>query len=154
MNSVRVNLGPRSYDIALANGDAAGFGPFARRCLPRTTTALVVADENTARIADSIHAALQAAGFRSRTTLIPPGEASKSLEQAARLYDVLYDMAADRKAAVVAVGGGVIGDLSGFAAATWNRGIPLFMVPTTLLAMVDSSVGGKTGVNHLRGKNL
>src|SRR5204863_2277415 len=85
---------------------------------------------------------------------IPAGEESKSLTQAAKLYDALYDLAADRQTAVVAVGGGVVGDLAGFAAATYNRGLPLVMVPTTLLAMVDSSVGGKTGINHPRGKNL
>jgi 3-dehydroquinate synthase len=70
------------------------------------------------------------------------------------LYDALYDLAADRQTVVVAVGGGVIGDLAGFAAATYNRGLPLVIVPTSLLAMVDSSVGGKTGINHPRGKNL
>src|SRR5205823_11670274 len=70
------------------------------------------------------------------------------------LYDALADLPADRKTPVVAVGGGVVGDLAGFAAATYNRGLPLVQVPTTLLAMVDSSVGGKVGVNHARGKNL
>src|SRR5439155_20498782 len=74
--------------------------------------------------------------------------------QAANVYDALYDSAADRQTAVAAVGGGVVGDLAGFAAATYNRGLPLLMVPTTLLAMVDSSVGGKVGINHPRGKNL
>lgn len=154
MTTVRVNLGPRSYDIALAEEASANLGSFVRGALPRTTTALVVADTNTASFGQSVEQALQAAGFRTRLALVPAGEASKSVAQAERLYDALYDMAADRRSAVVAVGGGVIGDLAGFAAATWNRGIPLFMVPTTLLSMVDSSVGGKTGVNHPRGKNL
>jgi 3-dehydroquinate synthase len=85
---------------------------------------------------------------------VPAGETSKCMEQLAKLYDALYELAADRKTAVVAVGGGVIGDLAGFAAATYNRGLPLVMVPTSLLAMVDSSVGGKTGINHPKGKNL
>src|SRR6185437_15885908 len=79
---------------------------------------------------------------------------TKSLASAAALYDELAEMRADRKSLVVAVGGGVMGDLAGFAASTWNRGLPLLMVPTTLLAMVDSSVGGKVGINHPRGKNL
>src|SRR5205807_10099339 len=84
----------------------------------------------------------------------PSGEGQKSLEVARELYDVLIDLPADRRTLIVAVGGGVIGDLAGFVAATYVRGIPLLMVPTTLLAMVDSSVGGKVGVNHPRVKNL
>src|SRR5205814_456334 len=85
---------------------------------------------------------------------LPPGESQKSLKSAELLYDRLVDVHADRRSLVVAVGGGVIGDLAGFVAATFNRGLPLFMVPTSLLAMVDSSVGGKVAVNHPRGKNL
>jgi 3-dehydroquinate synthase len=91
---------------------------------------------------------------RVRTVSLPPGEATKSLASAAHLYDALADWPADRQTVVVAVGGGVVGDLAGFVAATYNRGLALVMVPTTLLAMVDSSVGGKVGVNHPKGKNL
>ena len=154
MHTVRVNLGPRSYDIALTTADPAGVGPFARRCLPRSPLALVVCDANTERHGRGVEASLQEAGFRTAFATIPAGEGSKSLAQAASLYDALYDSAADRQTAVVAVGGGVVGDLAGFAAATYNRGLPLLMVPTTLLAMVDSSVGGKVGINHPKGKNL
>ncbi|MBX9581800.1 MAG: 3-dehydroquinate synthase [Gemmataceae bacterium] len=154
MQTVRVNLGPRAYDIALAAGDPAGVGPFVRKLLPDARLALVVCDANTTAHARTVADALAATGFRTATAAVPAGEGSKSLDQAARLYDALYDLHADRKTPVVAVGGGVVGDLAGFAAATYNRGLPLVMVPTTLLAMVDSSVGGKTGVNHPRGKNL
>jgi 3-dehydroquinate synthase len=154
MHSVRVNLGPRSYDIALASCDPAGIGPFARRALPRSELALVVADANTEPHGRAVDAALRGASFRTGFAVVPAGEASKSQAELSRLYDALYDIAADRQTAVVAVGGGVIGDLAGFAAATYNRGLPLLMVPTSLLAMVDSSVGGKTGINHPRGKNL
>lgn len=154
MQTVRVGLGPRSYDIALTAGDPAGLGPFVRRCLPRAGLALVVGDTNTTSHARAAADALAAVGFRTATAVVPAGEGSKSLAEAERLYDALYDLHADRGTPVVAVGGGVVGDLAGFAAATYNRGLPLVMVPTTLLAMVDSSVGGKTGVNHPKGKNL
>jgi 3-dehydroquinate synthase len=153
MASVCVNLGPRSYDIAIVNGDT-GVGAFTRQCLPQSKLALVVCDANTAKHGRTVEASLQAAGFRTSLAAIPAGESSKTVSEASRLYDSLYELAADRKTAVVAVGGGVVGDLAGFAAATYNRGLPLIMGPTTLLAMVDSSVGGKTGVNHPKGKNL
>src|SRR5207302_4955644 len=94
------------------------------------------------------------AGFQTSVESLPPGEGQKSLAVASGLYDRLAELRADRRTLVVAVGGGVIGDLAGFVAATYNRGLPLLMVPTTLLAMVDSSVGGKVGVNHPRAKNL
>ena len=154
MQTVRVNLGPRSYDIALNSGDAAGIGQFVRSRLPKTQLALVVCDAHTMEHGGRVGAALQNIGWRTAFTRIPAGEESKSLAEAARLYDALYELAADRQTVVVAVGGGVVGDLAGFVAATYNRGLPLVMVPTTLLAMVDSAVGGKTGVNHPKGKNL
>ncbi len=154
MLSVRVNLGPRSYDIAISTGDPAGIGSFTRSALPKAQLALVVADANTARHGRAVESALQNAAFRTGLATVPPGEVSKSQAELSRLYDALYELAADRTTVVVAVGGGVVGDLAGFAAATYNRGIPLLMVPTTLLAMVDSSVGGKTGINHPKGKNL
>lgn len=154
MRTVRVNLGPRSYDIALSPADPAGVGPFARAALPKSHLALLVADANTAPHARAVEAALWDAGFRTGFATVPSGEGSKSPAELSRLYDALYELAADRHTAVVAVGGGVVGDLAGFAAATYNRGLPLLMVPTSLLAMVDSSVGGKTGINHPRGKNL
>jgi 3-dehydroquinate synthase len=153
MHTVRVNLGPRAYDIAVAS-DSAGFGAFARQCLPASTAALIVGDTNVERHVQTAREQLTSAGFRVETSLIPAGEPSKNLFTAAFQYDRLADMAADRRTAVVAVGGGVVGDLAGFVAATYNRGLPLLMVPTTMLAMVDSSVGGKTGVNHPKGKNL
>jgi 3-dehydroquinate synthase len=150
---IRVNLGPRSYDIAVVSRDPAGLGPFVRARCP-AAKALVVADENVLAHAEAAARALQAAGIAAVVATVAPGEVSKSLAVAARLYNALAELPADRKTPVVAVGGGVVGDLAGFAAATYNRGLPLVMVPTTLLAMVDSAVGGKVGVNHPRGKNL
>lgn len=154
MQTVRVNLGLRSYDIALVERDAAGFGSFVRSALPKAHQALVVADTNTGVHGRRVETALHSMGFQTRLAAVPAGEGSKSQGELAKLYDALYSISADRQTAIVAVGGGVVGDLAGFAAATYNRGLPLVMVPTTLLAMVDSSVGGKTGINHPQGKNL
>lgn len=150
--SVRVNLGDRSYDIVVTD-DLLGVGPFAReRCGGRQ--AFVVTDEPVRPHADTVGESLRALDFEVATESLPGGEGQKSLAAASQLYDRLAGLRADRRTLVVAVGGGVIGDLAGFVASTWNRGLPLLMVPTTLLAMVDSSVGGKVGINHPRGKNL
>ena len=153
MNTLRVNLGDRSYDIAITSGDTAGVGPFARqRC--KGSAAFLVSDEKVRPHADAVAQALIAAEFRVTMAVLPSGESQKSLASASSLYDRLADIQADRKTLVVAVGGGVVGDLAGFVAATFNRGLPFLQVPTTLLAMVDSSVGGKVGVNHPKAKNL
>ena len=153
MHSLHVNLGPRSYDIVVTTGDRAGLGPFARR-QSAGTTALVITDEHVEPHAEAVKQALDQAGFKTALAVRPPGEPQKSLDVARSLYDVLVDLPADRKTLIVAVGGGVIGDLAGFVAATYARGLDLLMAPTTLLAMVDSSVGGKVAVNHPRAKNL
>src|SRR5215471_19300773 len=153
MTTVRVNLGERSYDIAIVSDDRAGLGPFARQ-RAKGALAFVVGDGNTRPHAEAAAASLAAAGFRTALELVPAGEAQKALAVASRLYDRLADFRADRETLIVAAGGGVVGDLAGFVAATFNRGLPLLMVPTTLLAMVDSSVGGKVGVNHPKAKNL
>ena len=151
--TVRVRLGARGYDIRVVGGDRRGLGPFARdRSAGRM--AFVVSDEHVSPHADAAADALATAGFRPVMAVLPSGERQKSLPVASHLYDNLADVGADRHTLVVAVGGGVIGDLAGFVAATYARGLPLLMVPTTLLAMVDSSVGGKVGVNHPKGKNL
>jgi 3-dehydroquinate synthase len=150
---IRVNLGPRSYDIAVVSGEPAGIAPFIReRC--RGTTALVVGDDNTRFRAEALGRALGGIGFGVTMAVVTAGEVSKCLEVAGKLYDALAAIPADRQTVVIAVGGGVVGDVAGFVAATYNRGLPLIMVPTSLLAMVDSSVGGKVGINHPRGKNL
>lgn len=153
MSRVRVRLGERSYDIVVTSGDAAGLGRFAR---DRTAGGRVflVSDEHLAPHLAPLTDSLERTGFHTTVAVLPPGEAQKSLASASILYDRLAELRADRQTLVVAIGGGVVGDLAGFVAATWNRGLPLLMVPTSLLAMVDSSVGGKVGVNHPRGKNL
>jgi 3-dehydroquinate synthase len=153
MTTIQVRLGERSYDIRVTNDDRAGLGPFARQ-RSAGSLAFVVSDENVGPHAATALEALAGSGFRTLSVVLPAGEAQKALAVASALYDRLAEAQADRQTLVVAVGGGVVGDLAGFVAATWNRGLPLLMVPTTLLAMVDSSVGGKVGVNHPRGKNL
>jgi 3-dehydroquinate synthase len=152
MSHQRIQLAERSYDIALERG-LDGLGSFARE-RSQGARALVVYDKNVESHAAMAAKELEDQSFNTTPFLIPPGEDQKCIATAAQLYDRLAEMNADRKTMVVAVGGGVIGDLAGFVAATYNRGLPLLMVPTTLLAMVDSSVGGKVGVNHPRGKNL
>jgi 3-dehydroquinate synthase len=153
MHTIRVQLGERSYDIAVTSGDAGGLGSFARQRI-KGVRAFIVTDEHVIDHAGQVAVALGSAGFRPLLVSLPTGESQKSLTTASYLYDQLAEAGADRRTLVVAVGGGVIGDLAGFVAATWSRGLPLLMVPTTLLAMVDSSVGGKVGINHPRGKNL
>jgi 3-dehydroquinate synthase len=150
---LRVPLSERGYDIVVTNDALPLVGEFARE-RSKGKTALVVTDANVRGHAVAVQQSLNAAGFRTALQVHPAGEAQKSLVSAAQLYDALVDLPADRRTLVVAVGGGVVGDLAGFVAATYARGIPLLMVPTTLLAMVDSSVGGKVGVNHPRAKNM
>jgi 3-dehydroquinate synthase len=160
--AVRVALGPRSYDVrVLTDGGAwTGLSGFARCALDATWSgrtcrrALVVTDASVAARAPAVVAALAEAGITATVAVVPAGEPSKSLDRAADLYDELVRLRADRHTAVVALGGGVTGDLAGFVAATYARGLPLIMIPTTLLAMVDSAVGGKVGVNHPRAKNI
>lgn len=160
---VPVRLGDRSYEVRVlggSGGPASGFGAFARGCLDASWAgrpcrrALIVTDGNVAPRAPAVAEALAGVGVEAATAVVPPGEASKSLQRAAELYGELIALRADRHTAVVALGGGVVGDLAGFVAATFARGLPLLMVPTSLLAQVDSSVGGKVGVNHPRCKNV
>lgn len=157
---VPVNLGPRSYEVRVVTGRLDGFGAFARSALDASwggrscRRALVVTDQNVSSQAAPYLAALEAVGVIPTLAVIPPGEGSKTLDRACDLYDALIKVRADRHTAVVALGGGVVGDLAGFAAATYARGLPLLMIPTSLLAQVDSAVGGKVGVNHPRCKNI
>ena len=154
MTTVSVQLGPRSYDIAVGRGVLDSLGP-TLASLTEGRYALVVTDQLVAPLyADRARRSLQSAGFHADQVILPPGESTKSLTHAATLFDVLVDHHADRRSVVVALGGGVIGDLAGFAAATYARGVPFVQVPTTLLAMVDSSVGGKVAVDHPRAKNM
>ncbi|MBA3312698.1 MAG: 3-dehydroquinate synthase [Planctomycetota bacterium] len=154
---VHVELGSRSYDVRIRPGSLSQIAAILTvwRNNAAGGVALIVSDTN---LADSygraVHGTLTEAGWRTELQTLPAGEVSKSFETLATIYDALVALRADRQAVVVAVGGGVIGDAAGFAAATYNRGLPFVQIPTSLLAMVDSSVGGKVGVNHPQGKNL
>ena len=161
MANVRVELGNRSYEVCVVSGEGpAAFGRFARLALETSwagrgcRSGLVVTDENVARLAGGYVEALVGQGIAAGLEVVSAGEASKSLDRAGAIFDRLMAMRADRHTCVVALGGGVVGDLAGFVAATYARGLPLLMVPTSLLAMVDSSVGGKVGVNHPGAKNI
>lgn len=154
---VHVELGPRSYDVQIEPGSLGRFGTILSSWRKDATPAsvLVVTDEHLAPdYGNAIVNALTAASYKAESHILPAGEGSKSFGVLATIYDALVELQADRRALVIAVGGGVVGDAAGFAAATYNRGLPFIQVPTSLLAMVDSSVGGKVGINHPQGKNL
>jgi 3-dehydroquinate synthase len=141
--------------IVVGAGGLEHLGRLVTERWPRAQAAWLISDETVLRHhGAAAEAALLAAGLRVQHAAVPAGEASKTLAEVARLYDWLLSGGVTRGDVVVALGGGVVGDLAGFVAATCLRGLPLVQVPTTLLAMVDSSVGGKTGVNHTAGKNL
>jgi 3-dehydroquinate synthase len=149
--TVEVALGPRSYPIWIGAGALADTERW--RAAIRGRHVLVVSNETIAPLyLDRIQAGLR--GFTHAALVLPDGEAHKTLGQCAAVFDALATLGASRDATIIALGGGVIGDLAGFAAACWMRGIEFVQMPTTLLAMVDSSVGGKTGVNLAAGKNL
>lgn len=149
--------GEETYDVRIGGGVLANLGAHLRRvpALAETERALVITDEHVAPLyrADAKDALAQA-GFRVSDIAVPVGEGSKSIEVAGEIWEAMAGLALGRDCVVVALGGGVVGDLAGFVAACYMRGVPVVQVPTTLLSMVDSSVGGKTGVNLAAGKNL
>ncbi|MFA5074422.1 MAG: 3-dehydroquinate synthase [Nitrospirota bacterium] len=153
MHIVKVNLGERSYDIEI--GTALDLvGKKLRGLNLDKKIALVTNSTILSFYGEGVIQSLESADFSVLLIQIPDGEQYKTIDFANYLYTELLENKFDRKSALVALGGGVVGDLTGFAAATFMRGIPFIQIPTTLLAMVDSSVGGKTGVNHPLGKNM
>jgi 3-dehydroquinate synthase len=152
--AVRVALAERSYDIAIGRGLLSGLGHRIAALRPGAAAAIVT-DETVARHhLAAAEAALAAAGLRTTRIVVPPGEGSKSWPVLERVCDALLAERIERRDLVVALGGGVVGDLAGFAAAIVRRGLDYVQVPTTLLAQVDSSVGGKTAIDARHGKNL
>jgi 3-dehydroquinate synthase len=153
MQQVNVELGSRGYPVQV------GAGLLARNAalltLAQGRSVAVVTDKSVDRLfGDVLAAGLKGVAHRLVRIVLPPGEGTKSWESLNRIVDTLLESRFDRNSLIVALGGGVIGDLAGFAAATYQRGIDFVQVPTTLLAQVDSSVGGKTAINHPRGKNM
>lgn len=152
--TIHVALGTRSYDILVRRGLVSDLGEELTR-LRRTGKVGVITDRNLAgHYLKPVMRVLKAAGFTVIPVILPPGERTKTLRSVAKVMDVLVDARFERSSTLLALGGGVIGDLTGFAAAIYQRGIPFVQVPTSLVAQVDSSVGGKTGVDHPKGKNL
>jgi 3-dehydroquinate synthase len=155
MAAFRVELAAQSHDVIVGPSLLARLGELARDAGLKPGRAALVTDANIARLyGATVGAALRGAGFRLRTIEVPAGESSKSLAILERVYDGLAAAELDRNSPLFALGGGVVGDLAGFAAATWLRGLPLVQIPTTLVAQVDSALGGKTAVNHRTAKNL
>lgn len=154
MTTIRVSLGNRSYPILVGrNLLPLAHEHVAAACSP--TSVLIVTHPCLAALyAEPLICGLRDKGIRTNTLLINPGEQNKTLRTVARIYDCLVTCGTDRSSAVLALGGGVLGDTAGFAAATYLRGIPFIQAPTTLLSQVDASVGGKTGVDLPQGKNL
>ncbi len=151
---LRVGLGGRGYDIVVGAGLLANAGPLMRPALPAPRV-IVVSDENVAPLyLDRLAASLAGAGVENHAIVLPAGEQTKEFGQLRALTEEILDARVERQTTIVALGGGVIGDLAGFAASITLRGLPLIQVPTSLLAQVDSSVGGKTGINTRHGKNL
>lgn len=154
MPNITVNLPQDSYEIAIAPGSLAQLGNKMQK-LAIGNKALVISNpEIFEHYGEICLKSLEASGFETCTHLIPAGEKFKHLQSIQQVYDTALANHLERSSTLVALGGGVIGDMTGFAAATWLRGVNFVQVPTSLLAIVDASVGGKTGVNHPQGKNL
>lgn len=161
--TVCVSLGPRTYEILIGSGVSSRAAETIWRWQiqhlgkpPAKPLGLIVTDEHVAATPHvaAIAKHLTDAGWQCESCVLPAGETSKSLDVIRGVYDRLIELKADRKTTVLAIGGGVVGDAAGFVAATYARGVPFIQIPTTLLADVDSSVGGKVGVNHPQAKNM
>ncbi|MBD9393465.1 3-dehydroquinate synthase [Acidovorax sp. ACV01] len=153
IQEVLINLPERSYRIAIGDGPLADATSY--DALPRASTALIVSNTAVAPLyASALRAALAGRYAQIHELQLPDGEEFKNWETLQLIFDALLSNGCDRKTVIFALGGGVVGDMTGFAAASYMRGVPFVQVPTTLLAQVDSSVGGKTAINHPLGKNM
>lgn len=154
-HTVRVELDTRSYDIVIGSGLIGNAGAYLEPVLKSRKRVVVISDETVASIyLAPLAAALNQCGLIHQSITVPPGESSKSWEVLTSVIDRLTQLKVDRRTVILALGGGVVGDLAGFIAAITLRGLDFIQMPTSLLAQVDSSVGGKTGINVAAGKNL
>lgn len=154
MEIVNVDLAEKSYAIHIGAGILNSLGSLLRK-VSKARKGLIISNQKVYGLyGETVKSSLEEAGFETGIALMGDGEEYKSLETAASLFDRAVDYKLDRKSVIIALGGGVVGDMAGFIAATYMRGVPFAQVPTTLLAQVDSSVGGKVAVNHPRGKNI
>ena len=155
MKMIHVDLSSRSYDIHIAPGLLDRVGEEIKAVCPKAKKLFVVTDTNVGPLYyDRVRISLEDAGFSVAAHTIPAGEHSKCLDQLSQLWETMMEVGLTRSDAVIALGGGVVGDLCGFAAATLLRGVDFIQIPTTLLAQVDSSVGGKVAIDLAHGKNL
>ncbi len=155
MKNLRIDLDSRAYDIQFGQNLLSKSGEYIKKVLPKAKKLVIVTDENVAKLyAEEVRKSLENCDFLVETTVLEAGEHTKSLKNLEKLYDNFTDFGLTRTDAVIALGGGVIGDLAGFAAATILRGVDFVQIPTTLLSQVDSSVGGKVAINLPAGKNL
>jgi 3-dehydroquinate synthase len=153
MNTLQLDLGERSYPIHIGSGLLEQADLY-KKHIKGTFTAVVTNETVAPLYADKVVKTLESIGQKVKLIVLPDGEAFKTWEVLQKIFDGLLENSADRKTTLLALGGGVIGDMTGFAAACYMRGIKFIQVPTTLLSQVDSSVGGKTGINHPLGKNM
>ena len=154
MQRLSIDLGERSYDILIGRGLRKRAGELLKATFDPSRVVVITHPSINSLYGEEVTKNFVAQGWETDIIEVPEGESSKNLSQAEKLYDHLLELNCDRKSVLVALGGGVIGDLVGFVAATYQRGIPFIQMPTTLLSQVDSSVGGKTAVNHPKGKNM
>jgi len=154
LNKIPVSLGERSYEIVIGHGILSDLGNAISRLGLGPRQMIVTSETLWPLYGKTVHDSLASSGFDVSVAFVRDDEESKSLQTVTSIYDNLLESEFDRSSGIVAVGGGVVGDVAGFAAATFMRGIPFVQVPTTLLAQVDSSIGGKTGVNYPKAKNL
>ena len=154
MPDLTVDLPQESYQIAIAPNSLKDLGSKMKQLKIGKKVLVISNPEIFGHYGDACLESLQAAGFETCTHLIPAGEEYKNLQSVQQVYDTALSNRLERSSTFVALGGGVVGDMTGFSAATWLRGVNFVQVPTSLLAIVDASVGGKTGVNHPKGKNL
>jgi 3-dehydroquinate synthase len=152
---IPVLLEDTPYEVIVGHDILARTGEFIHQALPDASKCALITDANVGPLyAETVRASLESSGVQTTVITVPAGESSKALSEAEKICDVMIEAGLDRNAFVAALGGGVVGDLAGFAAAIYYRGIPHVQIPTSVVAQVDSAIGGKTGVNARAGKNL